>query len=78
MNVPLSRVKDRRRLSVGVTRKRVYLWVERKRTPHLRVMVRQASSFPENDVEHSELPSKHGDGRCLDQENRMVLCIEER
>jgi excisionase family DNA binding protein len=62
---------------LGVSPQSVYLWVERKQIPHLR---RSGSKHPLSENGSRNIPRffQTGDGECLDRENMMVLCIEER
>src|SRR6266542_2702822 len=62
---------------LGVSPQTVYLWVECKQIPHLRVMGRNIR-FLKNGSRNIPRFFQTGDGECLDRENMMVLCIEER
>ena len=80
-DVPISRielpmtVKDAARF-LGVSSQTVYLWVERRRIPHLRVMGRNIR-FLKSDLQLFRAVSPRG-GECHDRVNMTVFCIDGR
>ena len=61
---------------LGVSPQTVYLWVERKQIPHLRVM----GQYPVPQIGSRNIPRvlQTGDGECLDHECTTVLSFGER
>ena len=64
---------------LGVSPQTVYLWVERKQIPHLRVMGRNIRFLQNVDLETFLRFFQTGDGECLDRENMIgVVYRRER